>query len=103
MKTDQDKRFIWDPPKALGNPKKHEGVTFDDAIRAYCDPNRVDIFDDKHSTLDEERWIVLGCVEKLVLVVVITEPDENTVRIISARPALSNEQEVYYANSYENV
>jgi uncharacterized DUF497 family protein len=96
------KRFIWDPPKATGNPKKHEGVTFDDAIRAYCDPNRVELYDEGHSTIDETRWIILGCVQGLVLVVIVTEPDEDTVRIISARPALSNEEEAYYASNYEN-
>ncbi|WP_411049136.1 BrnT family toxin [Treponema primitia] len=74
------------------------GVDFNDAVRAYYDPFRQDIFDEQHSTQEEIRWIYLGSVDGLVLFVVETEPDQNTVRIISARPALKREQEVYYAN-----
>jgi len=93
-------KFIWDESKNRANIKKH-GVDFNDAIRAWYDPDRVDLFDEEHS-LDEVRWIFLGSVAGVVLFVVETEPSEDTVRIISARRALKHEQEVYYANSGKN-
>jgi uncharacterized DUF497 family protein len=89
-------KFIWDDKKNQANFKKH-GIDFNDAVRAWYDPNRLDFFDDEHST-NETRWIFLGVVAGVVLFVVETEPYENTVRIISARKALKHEQEVYYAN-----
>jgi uncharacterized DUF497 family protein len=94
--------FVWDEEKNAANIRKH-GVDFDDAVRAYYDPFRLDIFDENHSTLEESRWIYLGAVDGLVLFVVETEPDENTVRIISARPAVKREQEAYNANREKNA
>ena len=93
-------KFIWEENKNLANLKKH-GVDFNDAARAWYDPDRLDFFDEEHS-LEETRWIFLGAVAGVVLYVVETEPDENTVRIISARKALKHEQEVYYANREKN-
>ena len=94
--------FEWDEKKNLANQKKH-GVSFDDAIRAWYDPDRLDLFDEEHSTDTEIRWMFLGAVAGTVLFVVETEPSEDTVRIISARRALKHEQEVYYANSSKNT
>ena len=93
-------KFIWDERKNLANIKKH-GVDFNDAVRAWYDPDRLDFFDAEHSR-DETRWIFLGAVSGLVLFVVETEPDEETIRIISARKASKPEQEAYYGNSNKN-
>jgi len=93
-------QFIWDENKNHANFKKH-GVDFNDAVRAWYDPDRLDFFDEEHST-DELRWIFLGAVAGVVLFVVETEQDNDTVRIISARKALKHEQEVYFANSKKN-
>ena len=94
-------QFIWDERKNLANLKKH-GVDFNDAVRAWYDPERLDFFDEKHSTEHEIRWIFLGAVAGIVLYVVETEPDEKTVRIISARKALKHEEKAYYANRNKN-
>ena len=94
-------KFIWDEDKNHINIKKH-GIDFNDAIRAWYDPDRLDFFDEEHSS-DEVRWIFLGAVMGVVLFVVETEPNEETVRIISARRALKHEQEAYYANSGKNA
>ena len=93
--------FIWDEKKNRANLKKH-GVDFNDAVRAWYDPDRIDFFDEKHSG-DEVRWIFLGAVAGVILYVVETEPDEDIVRIISARRTLKHEQEVYYANREKNA
>ena len=94
-------RFLWDEKKNLANLRKH-GVDFTDAIRAWYDPDRLDFFDEEHSTDNEIRWIFLGAAAGIVLYVVETEPDEETVRIISARRALKHEEEIYYANRNQN-
>jgi len=95
-------RFVWDEKKNLANLKKH-GVDFNDAVRAWYDPDRLDFFDEEHSTDKEVRWIFLGAVAGVVLYVVETEPDEDTVRIISARRASKYEQEKYYVNRSKNT
>ena len=94
-------KFIWDENKNRANLKKH-GVDFNDAVRAWFDPDRLDYFDADHSSDMELRWIFLGALAGVVLFVVETEPNEETVRIISARRALKNEQEAYYANRGKN-
>ena len=94
-------RFTWDEKKNKANFKKH-GVDFNDAVRAWYDPDRLDIFDEKHSSDEEIRWTFLGTAAGIILFVVETEPDEETVCIISARKALKYEQEVYYANRSKN-
>jgi uncharacterized DUF497 family protein len=93
-------KFTWDEKKNRTNLKKH-GVDFNDAVRAWYDPDRLDFFDMEHSS-DEVRWIFLGAVAGAVLFVVETEPDEETVRIISARRASKYEQEAYYVNRRKN-
>jgi len=94
-------RFVWDEKKNLANLKKH-GVDFNDAVRAWYDPDRLDFFDEEHSTDKEDRWIFLGAVAGVVLYVVETEPAKDTVRIISARRASKHEEEKYYANRSKN-
>jgi len=95
-------RFVWDEKKNKKNIRKH-GVDFDDAARAWYDPDRLDFFDEKHSSSQEIRWTFLGSATGNILFVVETEPDEETVRIISARKALKHEQEVYYGNRSKNT
>jgi uncharacterized DUF497 family protein len=95
-------QFVWDEKKNRTNLKKH-GVDFNDAVRAWYDPDRLDFYDGEHSTDSEIRWLFLGSVAGTVLFVVETEPDEETVRIISARRALKHEREVYYANRSKNT
>ena len=94
--------FLWDEKKYHANLKKH-GVDFNDAARAWFDPNRLDFFDEEHSEDGETRWVFLGAVAGVVLFVVETEPDEETVRIISARRALKHEEEAYYAYRNKNT
>jgi uncharacterized DUF497 family protein len=42
-------RFIWDEKKNLTNLKKH-GIDFSDAVRAWYDPDRLDFYDEDHSS-----------------------------------------------------
>ena len=87
--------FVWDGKKNLGNIKKH-GLGFVQVIPAFSDPLRKEYYDDTHSSLDEERFILAGLAEIGVLLVSFTEPEPETVRIISARRANKTEEEKYY-------
>ena len=91
--------FTWDEEKNRANIKKH-GIDFNDAVRAWYDLYRIDFFDEEHSANGEIRWTFLGSAAGTVLFVVETEPDKETVRIISARRASKKEQEVYYGNRF---
>jgi uncharacterized DUF497 family protein len=70
--------FEWDPKKAKGNPKKHQGVTFDDAAAVLGD-DQDDIYheeeyDDAHS-IREDRYITTG-----------SHPDDRRIILKSAGP-----------------
>ena len=90
-------KFIWDDNKDRQNKKKH-GISFEVAVRVFLDDKRIERFDEEHSTLDEERFNIIGRVENfLVLFVVITDRNDAT-RIISARKAEPDEECAYYEN-----
>lgn len=89
--------FEWDPNKAASNVEKH-GVTFEEATHVFGDPNHQSIYDDEHSSLDEDRWVTLGRSRQMILVVVHTFHEhmrQATVRIISAREATPRERRQY--------
>lgn len=83
--------YEWDEQKRLLNVKKH-GIDFND-VPAIFDGDTV-IIPDERFDYGENRFIVLGILKSMVVVVVYTERSEN-IRIISARKATKNEQ-IYY-------
>ncbi len=86
--------FEWDENKNKINIRKHDGISFEFAVRVFLDSKRLEKLDLEHSTEDEERYNVLGLVEN-VLFVVYTERGEN-IRLISARKANKEEIDEYY-------
>jgi uncharacterized DUF497 family protein len=88
-------RFVWDEKKNLRNIKKHK-LNFVNALPAFFDPQQKEYYDEKHSSLGEERFLLAGMVENCVLLITFTEPEPETVRIISARKAEKHEEEKYY-------
>ena len=88
-------KFEWDENKHRTNIKKH-GITFDQAAHAFFDPLRREYYDDEHSDLDEERYILLGHAVNCVLLISFTELEPDTFRIISARRANKVEEEELY-------
>jgi uncharacterized protein len=87
-------KFEWDPRKEHRNRQKH-GVGFDEATTVFADTLSITIPDPDHSD-EEERWVIMGVsLRQRLLVVVHTEVDEETVRIINARPADSDERREY--------
>lgn len=89
--------FLWDPLKAEDNVRKH-GVSFEMAQTVFDDPFHLSVLDKKLH--DEERWMTMGRTPhgKMLVVVhtyTITEGENETIRIISARKATKKEVRQY--------
>ena len=87
--------FTWDPTKAISNLKKHS-ISFDEAISVFYDSFARLVPDPDHSA-SEERFIILGMSKGLRVLAVVHcyRDNENTIRLISARKATSNETKQY--------
>jgi uncharacterized DUF497 family protein len=86
-------RFEWDPWKAEANQRKH-GISFSEASTAFGDPLAATIEDPSHSDF-ELRFITMGVSSEGWLMVVSHTDTGESVRIISARPATSQERKRY--------
>ena len=89
--------YEWDEQKREINVKKH-GVDFIDVPELF-DGETVTIPDERFD-YGENRFIVIGSLKNIVVVVVYTERGEN-IRIISARKATKNEQ-IYYFKQFSD-
>jgi uncharacterized protein len=85
--------FQWDRRKALINQKKH-GVSFAEAVTALEDEYALTIEDENS---DERRFSTLGKDSTGKLLVVVYTYRGETIRIISARRATSQEHKYYEA------
>jgi uncharacterized DUF497 family protein len=52
-------------------------------------------FLDQRQDYGEDRWLGIGILRTIVAVVVFTERGKDTIRIISARKATKNEEDIY--------
>jgi uncharacterized protein len=87
-------RVEWDEAKNLANQRKH-GVSFEEATELFVEGSDfLEIFDEAHSG-SEERFIAIGPISRGIVLVVCTERDEETLRIISARWSSKQEQVLY--------
>ena len=88
--------FEWDPNKAASNLRKH-GVSFQAALLVFADPEALVLQDRVED--GEERWLAIGMVEGLLVLVVshaVREQDgTEVIRIISARLANRREKRRY--------
>jgi len=85
--------FEWDPVKAAQNLAKHQ-VTFEEAARAFADPQRLTSRDERHTA--EPRENTTGQVENLLVLTVTHTDRAGRTRIISARRASRNERKNYH-------
>lgn len=84
----------WDEDKSVQNHRKH-AISFEQAKELFLSGvEYLEVFDDQHSD-QEDRFIAVGPVSHGVVVIVWTERDEETVRIISARWATPRERRLY--------
>lgn len=97
-------KFEWDNEKERINIVKH-GIPFKIAELVFGDNNRIEIYDEAHSTINEERYITIGEIDEVTLLVnvVYTMRGDgcDVIRLISARRATKKEKEMYY-NDYKS-
>jgi uncharacterized protein len=86
-------RFEWDESKNQSNQRKH-GLDFAEAQRVFNPSLFVDV--DDLQDYGEERYVGMGLLDGRIVVVIFTQPDEDTVRVISLRKATSYERQQYY-------
>ncbi len=85
-------KFEWDEAKRQANIDKH-GVDFAD-LEVLFDGETVTVPDDRFD-YGEDRFITLGLLNSIVLMVVHIETD-TVIRFISARKAMKNEEKSYF-------
>jgi len=73
-------RFDWDDEKNKSNIRKH-GFDFADAWEIFKAPVLAGL--DDRQDYGEDRWIGVGLLRGYIIVVVFTERDEDTIRLIS--------------------
>lgn len=83
--------FEWDDEKNEANIQKH-GIDFQDAEQVFQKPMLVRR--DERKDYGEERWIGLGKMGNLTVVIVYARRS-NHVRIISVRKANRKERKIY--------
>jgi uncharacterized DUF497 family protein len=85
-------RFTWNDKKRKSNLKKH-GIDFADAETIFG--GLVLTFEDDRFDYEERRFLTVGMLSDIVVVIAHTETDEE-IRIISMRKATKNEQKIYF-------
>jgi hypothetical protein len=88
--------FAWDRHKARTNLAKH-GVSFEEAQTVFLDENARLIGDPDHSE-EEERFVLLGYSfqARCLIVSHCYRQPNSVIRLISARRATRQEEEVYW-------
>ena len=84
--------FEWDERKNQANIKKH-GLDFGDAYKVFEYPLLANL--DDREEYGENRWTGIGLMDMRVVAIVFTEPEEDTIRVISFRKATNSERKRY--------
>lgn len=87
--------FEWDPEKNKMNLAKH-GISFEEAINIFSGPTFT--VEDVRRDYGEKRFISIGSISGLIMIVVLHTNRRKLVRIISARKANQNERAQYYGH-----
>ena len=86
--------FTWDETKRKGNIHNH-GIDFVDAVHIF-DGYTVSV-EDARFDYGEARYITLGMMHNFVVILVVhTFENDDTIRIISARKATKYERKRYF-------
>ena len=88
----EERHFEWEDAKAKSNLAKH-GIPFEAAAAVFDDADRLE--EDDAYAQGEYRMIAIGRVDGYILTVVYSEPEENLIRLISARLATAKERRAY--------
>jgi hypothetical protein len=87
--------FEWDKGKAETNFRAH-GVSFQKAKTVFRDQDAVLVVDDRENC-GEDRFILIGMAQDLMLPAVVYTERVTAIRIISARKVTTNEQSDYFS------
>jgi uncharacterized DUF497 family protein len=85
-------RFTWDERKRRSNFAKH-GLDFADVPEVFAGATFT--FEDDRFDYGEQRFITLGLLRSMVVVMAHLEQDD-AVRIVSMRKATKHEQKTYF-------
>jgi uncharacterized protein len=89
-------RVEWDEAKNLENRRKH-GLSFEEAQELFASgTDYLEIFDEAHAEF-EDRFIAIGPIARGLVLIVWTERDDDSLRIISARWATDREIALYHS------
>ena len=86
-------RFEWDSSKAAENLARH-GVSFEEVATVFRDVLSATGADPDHS-FDEDRFVTFGVSTAGRLLAIAHTDRDDTIRIISARPATPSERVIY--------
>ena len=92
--------FEWDDEKDRANRAKH-GISFEEASGIFDGP--VFTAPDEREDYGEERFISIGRLSGLVVVVVVHTDREGRIRLISARKANRKERHAYHEHLEETA
>ena len=84
--------FEWDEKKRDLKLKKH-GMDFIDAKKVFESATLT--IEDSRFIYDEQRFITLGMLEGIIVIIAHSEENE-IIRVISMRKATKNEQKIYF-------
>jgi len=85
-------KFEWDEAKNKRNIQKH-GIDFVDVSDVFKLPMLVGL--NHRKEYGEDRWIGIGLLKNILVVIVFTERKDELTRLISARKATKHECEEY--------
>ena len=85
--------YEWDADKNRKNVEKH-GIDFQTAKRIFDNP--IVTRRDERKDYKEIRYISIGVIDKIAVIVVVHTNREGRTRLISARPASRRERRIYY-------
>lgn len=89
-------KFEWNAQKAAQNVSKH-GVSFEEATSVFFDDFAIQFYDEEHSELEEDRFLILGLSNqsRILMICHCERAAGEIIRIISARKATKNERKFY--------
>lgn len=86
--------------QSRGQSPKH-GLSFDEAKELFTGgADFLEIYDEEHSE-DETRFIAIGPIRTGIIVVIYTEPQDEVIRIVSARKATRKEVLLFHKHYME--
>lgn len=85
--------YEWDDDKNRKNVEKH-GIDFETAKQIFDSPivSRRDLRKD----YNEIRYVSIGIIDQVAMIVVVHTSRQGRIRLISARPASRRERRIYY-------